>query len=155
MKEASGASRTFSDSHKRFRGLEIGAILLFICGFFLSLSVILLFIGILNHNNIIWSFLGVVLLSILFISIVWGIRKFQKLGYVFDPPVVYTKVFRKSIELRNSPTKLVFNEGNNKLYVATKKSIIVFDDTINTIITEIPIKNTGHMALTILKIDYT
>ena len=121
MKEASGSSQSFSDSHKRFSGLEIGAILLFICGFFLSLSVIVFFIGILNHDDFMWSFFGVVLLSILFISIVLGIRKFQKLGYVFDPPVVYTKVFRKSIELRNNPMELVFNEGNNKLYIATKK----------------------------------
>jgi DNA-binding beta-propeller fold protein YncE len=147
VKEASGSSQSFSDSHKRFSGLEIGAILLFICGFFLSLSVIVFLTGILNHDDFMWSFFAVVLLSILFISIVWGIRKFQRLGYVFDLPVVYTKVFRKSIELRNNPRELVFNEGNNKLYIATKNSIVVFDDSINRIIDEILIKNPYSMAV--------
>jgi DNA-binding beta-propeller fold protein YncE len=147
VKEASGASRSFSDSHKRYSGLEIGAILLFICGFFLSLAVIIFIIGILNHDNFIWSFLGIVLLSIGFIAIVWGMRKMHKRGYIVDPPVVYSTVDRKSIGLRSNPRELVFNEGNNKLYIAIKNSIIVFDDSISDIIDEIGIKNPGYMAV--------
>lgn len=150
MKAASGASRSFSESHKRFSGLEIGAILLFICGFFLSLSVIIFLLKILKHDFSIWSTLGVVIISIVFIAIVSGIRKFQKRGYVFDPPVVYANVDRKSIDLHSNPRELIFNEGNNKLYIATTKSIAVFDDSINDIIGEIAIKNPGYMA-----VDYT
>ncbi|RPI80326.1 MAG: hypothetical protein EHM34_10340 [Nitrosopumilales archaeon] len=147
MKEVSGASRSFSESHKRFSGLEIGAILLFICGFFLLLSVIIFLIGILNHDNFIWSLLGVVIVSFVFISIIWGTRKIQKQGYIFNPPVVFSNVNRKHVDLQSNPRKMIFNEGNNRLYISTKNSIIEFDDTTNKTGNEIAIKDPGHMAV--------
>lgn len=151
MKEASHASRSFSEGHKRLNGLEIGVILLFICGFFLSLSVINFVIGLLRNGNLIWSLLGVVLLSIGFITIIWGMRKIHKQGYIFDPPVVYSRVYRKHVDLQSNPRQLIFNEGNNRLYISTKNSIIVFDDTINKIVNELAIKNTGYIAVDHLK----
>jgi hypothetical protein len=152
VKEASGASRSFSESHNRFIGLEIGAILLFICGFFLSLSVINFIIGLLNDGNPVWSLLGVaVLLSIGFVTIIWGMRKIHKQGYIFDPPVVYSSAKKNYVALQSNPRELVFNEGNKRLYISLKNSIIVFDDTINEIVDEIAIKDTGYMALDHLK----
>jgi hypothetical protein len=104
-------------------------------------------IVLLNGANSTWSFFGVLLLSIGFISIVWGIQKIRKQGYIFDPPVVLSTVERKSINLRSNPRKLVFNRGNNKLWISTKNSIIIFDDSVNDITGEIPIKNPYYMAV--------
>ena len=148
MKEASCSSRSFSDSHKRFNGLKTGAILLFICGYFLSLIVIYLIIGFLDNGNLIWTLLGVaVFLSICFITIIWGMRKIQKQGYIFNPPIVFSNVNRKHVDLQGNTRTLILNEGNNRLYISTKNSIIVLDDTINKILNEIAIKNPSHMAV--------
>lgn len=148
MTEASKASRSFSKGHGRVNGLDIGAILLFICGLFLSLSMINFITGLLNDGNPIWSFFGVaVLLSIGFITIVWGMRKIHKQGYIFEPHIVYNTVNMKYVDLRRHPRQTVFNESNNSLYVATKNSVILFYDTINDIVDEIAIKDPKYMAV--------
>lgn len=147
MKGALSASRSFSDGHKRLSSLEIGAILLFICGFFLSLSVIIFIIEIINHDDSIWSFLGVLLLSIGFIAIVWGMRKIQTRGYVFDPPVVYDTVNRKSYSLPSPPGQMIFNTSNNSLYVALRDRIMVLDGTTDHMVDEIAIHKPRYFTI--------
>jgi hypothetical protein len=152
VKEASSSSQSFSEGHKRLNRLEMVAILLFICGFFLSLSVINFIIGLLNDGKPIWAYLGVsVFLSISFITIVWGMQKIRKRGYIFDPPVVYSTVNRKYVSLHSNPRAIVFNKGNNRVYIAIKNSIIVLDDTINDIVYEILLKDPGYMAVDHIK----
>ena len=84
----------------------------------------------------------------IFYALILVLRKIYKLGYVFKLSVNYNDVDRKYIDLSSSPTQMVFNESNNRLYIATIYSIIVLDDTINKIVNEIAIKNTGYHQYT-------
>ena len=158
MKEAIGASRSryFPREHDKIRTIKLilGAISLVITGLLLIHSVreFITFRFIIGREINEWSYIVFIFVVVaIFYTLILALRKVYKRGYVFKLSGNYDHLNRKYVDLRSKPRQMIFNEGNNRLYISTKNSIIVFDDYTNNIIGEIPIKNPGNLAVDLTK----
>lgn len=148
MTEAVRASRSFPKEYERTKSLVGGSILLLICALFLFLALYNFLISLLRDNDPIWVFFGfAVFLAISCGIILWGMIRVYLRGYLWERPVVYDAVNRKSYSLASPPEQMIFNLSNNSLYIALRDRIMVLNGTSDHIVDEIHIPKPRYIAI--------